>query len=1683
MTRINTNVSSLVAQKTLQRSNEQLQTALTRLSTGLRINVGKDDPAGLIASESLRSDIISVEKAISNSERANQLIATADSALGQVSSLLNDIRGLVSEAANTGALSQDQISANQLQLDSSLEAIDRIAQITSFQGKRLLDGNLDFITSGVDTNSISSLQIDQANFGTLSSIGVKVNIVSQATRGSLNFGFGAISEDVVLEVGGVNGTEAFNFAANSTIDEIATAVNLVSDATGVRAEVANQATKGSATISSLGLNNDIKLEANEAGFDAGNVRVKFSEGNTAETVANFTASTGAGDPASIDVALRTTEALAASGEVNDDDLLAAASGTFDDPGEADNAIQFDAVAAGAAGNDIKIQFNDTGSESVSYNAATKTVNINFNGGTSTANDLIDLVNADATVGQIVQASLGTDADGTNNGTDTIDAAEDGTVVNLTGGKGDINNDLAITATNTGTAFNGVNVNFVDGAKYTSGGVQSANNIAALTFGGIGGGGAGSVTLTSNLAGEAGNDIELIVDTKDSNGGSTPDVSVNGNTITLTVDTDTGNITTAAQIVTAINGDADASKLVTASEAASGDITTVTDDSGTELVGSATNGGLNLSNSRNATATVSGDNGTSLTFTATEEGLAGNAVTIEIIDDGGGGSDAVTVNGNAISVDLAAARSADAIATLINGNEAASRLVAVRTQGDASANFADGAGAGNVSSTSLSGAGQGEFVEFSADAKAAQASVTFNTTGSTNNDDFIIRALKGGTQFEDVQVVLETAASVTVTEPSATYDADQKKLTVTINNGAPTNLGSIRTAIEAVTIDGEQAFEVLADDSTGDGADFVATTIDGSSLPGGLSSGDTIGDFGKSGGAENTLFVFIEDGVSTANDVIDVINRAKGDGIGQNDATKRAAELFSFNTADDNDGSGRLFAQARSNLLGGGVNGGQIAADAQEVIDAINATSGLNDLVTASLVEGNDGKNVAVAAFQEFALSGSATANNRLQFLGGVDSADIQFVAGAADQALSITDNRGLAGITKDSTAANSALVFTARQTGAALDDVRVVFVSDSSISKGSETVRFDQDNKVLQFNIAAGNEDASGNVVASLNTTAQDVITALANDDHASQFFAASNFGTSDGSGIVGADLAQSFVDIELDSATNVLRVRRDAFGSDGNNLTLDLVDSNGAATSASFANDKLTITLDKDNVSVSELAQTINSLVGGEFSAEIVELNSDDTGSDLTGLDGGFDQTYNFAGGLGTDSDGDGVPDASANDVVTSGGRGESLIINLATDANGLVTTTANDLIAFFDDPANSLLVDDFGISVSNAEGSDGSGKLEATEEAIEFATSGTALVDQQATGTSIAVNGINARVKVTADQQGAAFDNVAVEFVNDDGLTQGNEVATFDADTKTLTVRIDEGNSTAQNVIDAINAGLGDQFTAEVATGSTANGTVTAGDTLTLTGGVVESGTPQGAALLGNEDQAATGLTFESQRFGSDAFVSVRALSGTFTLTDGAGSVADRSNGTDVDARINGIQAIGRGLQATINTSSLDLSFSVREVVQDGETFEFQIAGGGALFQLGPDVVSNQQARLGIQSVSTAKLGGVSGRLFELRSGGAKALDVDAGGAATVVEEAITTITGLRGRVGAFQKTTLETNIFTLNDTLANLTEAESSIRDADFAAESAQLTRAQILVQSGTSVLGIANSNPQNVLALLR
>jgi len=161
-----------------------------------------------------------------------------------------------------------------------------------------------------------------------------------------------------------------------------------------------------------------------------------------------------------------------------------------------------------------------------------------------------------------------------------------------------------------------------------------------------------------------------------------------------------------------------------------------------------------------------------------------------------------------------------------------------------------------------------------------------------------------------------------------------------------------------------------------------------------------------------------------------------------------------------------------------------------------------------------------------------------------------------------------------------------------------------------------------------------------------------------------------------------------------------------------------------------------------------------------------------------------------------------------------------------------------------------------------------------------------------------------------------------------------------------------------------------------------------------------------------------------------------------------------------------------------SLDESFGT------GQS-DFTITGGGAKFQLGPQVTSNQQVSLGIQSAAASKLGDSDvGFLSDIVTGGGASLAN--GGAATaskIIERAIRQVAVLRGRLGAFERNTLDTNMNSLSVALENVTASESSIRDADFAEETSNLTRAQILTQAGTSVLATANSTPQSVLQLLQ
>jgi flagellin len=121
----------------------------------------------------------------------------------------------------------------------------------------------------------------------------------------------------------------------------------------------------------------------------------------------------------------------------------------------------------------------------------------------------------------------------------------------------------------------------------------------------------------------------------------------------------------------------------------------------------------------------------------------------------------------------------------------------------------------------------------------------------------------------------------------------------------------------------------------------------------------------------------------------------------------------------------------------------------------------------------------------------------------------------------------------------------------------------------------------------------------------------------------------------------------------------------------------------------------------------------------------------------------------------------------------------------------------------------------------------------------------------------------------------------------------------------------------------------------------------------------------------------------------------------------------------------------------------------------------------------------------VTTSNLGdSVNGYLNTLGSGGtSEIVNSDNHPAAeAIVRAAILQVATLSGRLGGFQANQIETNLNSLRATLENVTASESAIRDTDYAVEVSRLTRSQIMLQSTIQMLGVANSLPQSVLALL-
>jgi flagellin len=256
-------------------------------------------------------------------------------------------------------------------------------------------------------------------------------------------------------------------------------------------------------------------------------------------------------------------------------------------------------------------------------------------------------------------------------------------------------------------------------------------------------------------------------------------------------------------------------------------------------------------------------------------------------------------------------------------------------------------------------------------------------------------------------------------------------------------------------------------------------------------------------------------------------------------------------------------------------------------------------------------------------------------------------------------------------------------------------------------------------------------------------------------------------------------------------------------------------------------------------------------------------------------------------------------------------------------------------------------------------------------------------------------------------------------------------------------------------------------------------------------------------------SGVVFNAEIYGSSSFVSVErvntpatgesspnlykfgsneALNATFAFTDTGLVTANRDTGRDVIALINGALANGDGLTVSTNSPILSSQITLAEAFATDPTATastFDIIGGGSMYQLGPEVSALQQENIGVQSMAASKLGGtltngVMQFLASLQSGGVNDLEAslqrnDFSTASDIIDTSIDDVTILRGRLGAFERNVLDTNRRSLQAAVENLSASRSVIRDADFAVETSELTRAQILQSSGTTVLASRTSRP--------
>ncbi|MDA0692954.1 MAG: flagellin [Nitrospinae bacterium] len=209
--RVFNNIASLNAQRILGSNNDRLAQSVERIASGIRINRGADDAAGLAISEALRSDIRALRQGIRNANDGISLINVTEGALNEQSSILIRLRELSSQAA-TGTVGSTERATIQLEFTALRNEIDRIAATTEFNGQKLVDGSLAssvagdnqiLIQIGIDSTSNSSINLNtEVNLQAITASSLSIDSLSVTTAGAALTALDSINSAIALVTAG-----------------------------------------------------------------------------------------------------------------------------------------------------------------------------------------------------------------------------------------------------------------------------------------------------------------------------------------------------------------------------------------------------------------------------------------------------------------------------------------------------------------------------------------------------------------------------------------------------------------------------------------------------------------------------------------------------------------------------------------------------------------------------------------------------------------------------------------------------------------------------------------------------------------------------------------------------------------------------------------------------------------------------------------------------------------------------------------------------------------------------------------------------------------------------------------------------------------------------------------------------------------------------------------------------------------------------------------------------------------------------------------------------------------------------------------------------------------------------------------------------------------------------------------